>query len=417
VRDDALARLEAGALVTAALRGSASDAGPFPTSGPVRLLSIGKAAAPMLAAALEALAGRARDALCVAPRGTPAPPGARLLPGGHPHPDPSSAEAGRAVLEWADAGGGAPALVLLSGGASALACAPAEGLTLEDKLRAAAAVMASGATIGELNAVRKHLSRLKGGRLALRLAAAGAGPTSVLLLSDVPGDDPSTIGSGPLAPDPTTWEDVARTLSRPGAAGRVPAAVTALAMARREETPKPGDPRLGRVMHLLLAGPVDLARAAAEAARARGVRAEWDPAPLTGTVEAVSARLVEWLDQGAPGPRLLALGGEPTVVVPPGAPRPEGGRAQHLALLAAQAIDGRDAAVLAAGSDGRDGPTDHAGAVVDGATAGRARAMGLDLAAALAGARSGPTCAALGAALPRHPARTHLADLVLVAAG
>jgi hydroxypyruvate reductase len=410
IRDEALARLDAGALVSSALgRGRTGDA--------VRVLAMGKVAAPMLSAALETLGASALDPLCIAPHGTGTPPGARLVTGGHPHPDAGSLGAGRAVLEWADAAGGSPVLVLLSGGASALACAPAEGLTLEDKLRAAAVVMDSGATIGELNAVRKHLSRLKGGRLAVRLAAAAVGPVLALVLSDVPGDDVSTIGSGPLAPDPTTWDDAARALARPGASGRVPPAVVALAGARLEETPKPGDPRLATVTHLLLAGPPDLARVAAEAARERGLRAGWDRAPLVGDVEAIAARLAAWVDEGGPGPRLLALGGEPTVAVPAGATRPEGGRAQHLALLAARALDGRDAAVLAVGSDGRDGPTEHAGAVVDGGTAARARSMGLDLDRALAEARSGPACAALGAALPRHPPRTHLADLVIATVG
>jgi hydroxypyruvate reductase len=380
--------------------------------------ALGKAAGPMLEAALAILGPRAREPLCVAPQGTPPPAGARLVAGGHPHPDQGSLEAGRALLAWADAARGEPVLFLLSGGASALAAAPAEGLALDDKLRAAAAVMHSGADIHVLNAVRKHLSQLKGGRLAVRLHAAGAGPVLALVLSDVPGDDLSTIGSGPLAPDPTTWADAARALAAPAVAPRVPPAVAALAAARSGETPKPGDPRLASVVHRLLAGPVDLARAAAGAARTRGIAAEVDEAPLVGDVGALAERLRAWASSGqGRGPRLLALGGEPTVALPPGARAPEGGREQDLALRCALALDGLDASVLAAGSDGRDGPTEHAGAAIDGGTAARARAMGLDLAAALAEARSGPACAALGVALPRHAARTHLADLVLVAAG
>ena len=413
VRREALSRLDATALVRSAL-----EARPplLPGNAPVRVLSLGKSAAPMMAGALEVLGARARDALCLAPHGATAPAGARLATGGHPDPDAGSLAAGSAALAWADASRGAPALVLLSGGASALAAAPAEGLSLEDKLRTAALVMASGATIAELNAVRKHLSRLKGGRLALHLA----GPATVLVISDVPGNDLSTIGSGPMAPDPTTWDDVARALARPGVAGRVPPAVESLVRARpaAAETPKPGDPRLGAARHLLLAGPADLARAARDAALALGFRAEADPAPLAGDVASVAARLAAWVarEPSGSGPRLLALAGEPTVTVPPTAARPDGGREQHLALLAALAIEGRDAAVLAAGSDGRDGPTEHAGAAVDGGAAARARTLGLDLVEALREARSGPACAALGVALPRHEAATHLADLVLVAA-
>jgi len=413
VRREALARLDAASLVRSAL---AARPPLLPGDAPVRVLSLGKSAVPMMAGALEILGARARDALCLAPHGTRAPAGVRLVTGGHPHPDAGSVEAGSAALAWAEASRGALALVLLSGGASALAAAPAEGLSLEDKLRAAALVMAAGASIGELNAVRKHLSRLKGGRLALRLA----GPATVLVISDVPGDDLSTVGSGPLAPDPTTWDDAARALALPGVAGRVPPAVEALVRARPAagETPKPGDPRLAAVRHRLLAGPADLARAAREAALALGFRAEADPAPLAGDVAAVAARLAAWVarEPAGSGPRLLALAGEPTVTVPPAARSPDGGREQHLALLAALAIEGRDAAVLAAGSDGRDGPTEHAGAVVDGGTAERARRLGVDLARALREARSAPACAALGLALPRHDASTHLADLVLVAA-
>jgi hydroxypyruvate reductase len=275
--------------------------------------------------------------------------------------------------------------------------------------------MRAGLTIQELNTVRKHLSRLKGGQLAARLAPS---PVTVLVLSDVPGDDLSVIASGPLAPDPSTFADALRGIERSGAT--VPGAVRARLEAGRrgalEETPKPGDPHLAAVRHRLLAGPVDLARAAAEGARARGFEVEVDPAPLTGDVSEVAARLGGWARTHAGrGRRMLALGGEPTIRLPPGARDPDGGRAQHLALLCATALAGLPAAVLAAGSDGRDGPTEQAGAVVDGETAADAAAAGLDLEAFLRAARSGPAAVALGAALPRRETGTHLCDLVLVA--
>jgi glycerate-2-kinase len=275
--------------------------------------------------------------------------------------------------------------------------------------------MRAGATIGELNALRKHLSRVKGGQLAARLAPA---QIRVLVLSDVPGDDLSTIASGPFAPDPTTFADALRFVRTRGAAVPRAALVRLEAGARGElaETPKPGDPRLAGVAHRLLAGPVDLARAAAEEARLRGWTAEVDPAPLTGDVADVVARLSSWVRAGAGrGRRLLALGGEPTIAIPPSARAPDGGRAQHLALLAALALAGTRGAVLAAGSDGRDGPTEQAGAVVDGTTAASAAAAGVDLAAALAEARSGPAAVASGAAIPREETGTHLCDLVLAA--
>jgi len=303
----------------------------------------------------------------------------------------------------------------VSGGGSALAVAPADGITLEEKVDAVAALMRAGATIGELNALRKHLSLLKGGRLAALLAPA---EVRVLVLSDVPGDDLSTIASGPFAPDPTTFEDALRFVKARGATV-APAVAERLAAGARgdlPETPKPGDPRLARVSHRILAGPVALARAAAAEASARGFAAEADPVPLAGDVTAVAERLGAWARAHAGrGRRLLALGGEPTIAIPPGAGAADGGRAQHLALLAAREIAGLRAAVLAAGSDGRDGPTEQAGAVVDGATTASARAAGVDLDAALAEARSGPASVAIGAAIPREDTGTHLCDLVVVA--
>ncbi|WP_243337840.1 glycerate kinase type-2 family protein [Anaeromyxobacter soli] len=388
---------------------------PLP-AGPVRVLALGKAATPMIEAALAVLGSRASDPLCVHPEGTRAPAGVRTIAAGHPRPTRGSLEAGEAIAAWADANGGSAALVLLSGGGSALAVAPPAGISLDDKAGALAAVMRAGATIQELNAVRKHLSALKGGRLGARLAPA---PVRVLVLSDVPGDDLSTIASGPLVPDPTTWADVEAILARTGARAALPASVRAFVdeeSAAARETPKPGDPRFAAIAHRLLAGPGDLARAAAEVARGRGLDAEADPAPLVGDVAEVAARLGAWARANAgQGRRLLALGGEPTIHVPPSAANPDGGRAQALALLAAKEIAGLRAAVLAAGSDGRDGPTEHAGAVVDGETAGQAARAGIDLDAALAEARSGPACAALGAAIPRFETGTHVCDLVMVA--
>lgn len=406
---EALTRLQAARLVSEAIA-----AEPLPP-GPVRVLALGKAAGSMIEAALGALGGRARDPLCVLPEGSPAPQGARVVPAGHPRPTAGSLAAGQAIVSWAEANGASPALVLLSGGGSALAFAPAAGLSAEEKAEGVAAVMRAGATIQRLNAVRKHLSALKGGRLGARLAPA---PVRVLVLSDVPGDELTTIASGPLAPDPTTYADALQAIEALFA--EVPAAVRAHleqgARGLRDETPKPGDPRLAGIAHRLLAGPVHLAEAAAVAARARGFDAEADPQPLTGEVADVAARLARWVRAHAGrGPRLLALGGEPTVRIPAGARAADGGRAQHLALLAAREIAGLPAAVLAAGSDGRDGPTDQAGAVVGGGTLAAARAAGLDLERALAEARSGPACLALGAAIPSVETGTHLCDLVIAA--
>lgn len=406
----ALRRTQAVPLVRAAL-----EAAP-PPPGPVRVLAVGKAALPMMEPALAVLGDRATEPLCVVPEGgRTALPGARVLVASHPRPSPRSAAAGAEVLAWAGRHAGLPVLALVSGGGSALAVAPGEGVSFEEKVEAAAAVMRAGATIGELNAVRKHLSRLKGGQLAARLAPA---PVAVLVMSDVPGDDLSTIASGPFAPDPTTFADALGYVR--GLRAQLPLAAIARLEAgvRGElpETPKPGDPRLANVSHRLLAGPVDLARAAAEEARSLGYAAEFDRQPRVGSVGDTAERLGDWAQANAgKGKRLLALGGEPTIAIPREARAPDGGRAQHLALHAALEIHGLPAAVLAAGSDGRDGPTEQAGAVVDGGTLAAAEAAGLDLGQALLDARSGPACLALGVAIPRKDTGTHLCDLMLVA--
>lgn len=412
---EALGGLSAARLVSASLAGDGLP------GGPVRVLALGKAAAHMLEAALSALGPRARDPLCVLPEGS-APPArsrgdVRVLAAGHPRATRASLEAGRAIVAWARSGAGAPALVLLSGGGSALAVAPADGVPFEDKVAAVAALMSAGLGIHELNAVRKHLSLVKGGRLGLLLDPS---PVLVLVLSDVPGDDLTAIASGPLVPDPTTFADALAIVARSGAESSLSAPVLehlrAGARGTVPDTPKPDDPRFARIAHRLLAGPVDLARAAAAAAALRGFSAEASPEPLRGDVVEVAIRLGRWAREHAGrGRRLLALGGEPTIKVPPGAARPDGGRAQHLALLAAREIAGLGAAVLAAGSDGRDGPTEQAGAVVDGGTLERAARSGVDLAGALAAARSGPAALALGAAIPRFETGTHLCDLHLVA--
>jgi len=408
---ETLRELSAARLVEAALATT-----PLP-AGRLRLLALGKAAAPMISAALGVLGDRAADALCVLPAGESPAPGARSVHGSHPRADESSLAAGSEILDWADRGRGAPALVLLSGGASALAVAPVEGVSFEDKVRAVSRLMAAGLSIHQLNAVRKHLSRLKGGRLGLRLGGARA---EVLVLSDVPGDDLSAIGSGPLVPDPSTFAEVARIVADSGAAGDLPASVRshleAGARGERPETPKPGDPGFTGIAHRVLAGPVQLARTAAAVAARRGFAAEAEPAPVTGAVAAFAGRAAGWARAHAgKGRRLWAVGGEPTVRVPASAARPDGGRAQHLALLVALEIAGLPAAFLAAGSDGRDGPTEQAGAVVDGETAARAARIDLDVARSLSDARSGPAAVHLGAAIPRFSSGTHLCDLHLVA--
>jgi hydroxypyruvate reductase len=229
------------------------------------------------------------------------------------------------------------------------------------------------------------------------------------------GDDPATIGSGPTVPDPSTFADAAAVLARRLDAGDVPPAVAARLAAGRAgrvpETLKPDDPLAARTTLRLLAGNRTAVEAAAAAARRRGWATTVLPEPFTGDAVAAASRLVAALD-ALPRDRPVALvaGGETTVRVVPGG---HGGRSQQLALAAALALEGRPVAFLAAGTDGVDGPTDAAGACVDGATVARARAAGRDPAAALAATDAHPLLDATGDLLRTGPTGTNVADVVV----
>ena len=308
----------------------------------------------------------------------------RRLLAGHPVPD----EAGRRAADEVEAlarGLGADdlLLLLLSGGASALLPAPAEGLTLDDKARTTSALLRAGASIGELNAVRKHLSRLKGGGLA---RAAAPARIACLALSDVVGDDPSTIASGPVVPDPTTYDTALDVLDRKGVREMVPAAVRrhleAGARGERPETPKPGDPLFRRVGFDVVGSNRLSVAAAADEARRQGLR----PLVLTTRLEgearevakALLAILRECVEAGRPAapPVCLLAGGETTVTVTgPG----RGGRNQELVVAAAEPLAAFPvpAVVASLATDGIDGSSDAAGGVADERTLARAQALGL----------------------------------------
>ena len=248
-------------------------------------------------------------------------------------------------------------LCLISGGASALLAAPAPGLTLADKRAINKALLASGAAIGEMNCVRKHLSAVKGGRLA---AASWPARVVSLIVSDVPGDDLSVIGSGPTVPDPTTCGDALAILARYN--------IQLPAHGRLSETPKPGDPLFQRVENLLIASPITSLRAAAAAARAAGVTPLVLGAAIEGEAREV-ARVMAGIAlscrrHGEPlaPPCVLLSGGETTVTV-----RGEGrgGRNAEFALALALALDGAPGIFALAGdTDGIDGSEDNAGAYV-----------------------------------------------------
>jgi len=293
----------------------------------------------------------------------------------------------------------------VSGGASALLVAPAPGVTLEDKTEVTRQLLAAGADITALNAVRKHCSLVKSGGLA-RAAARAAGLWT-LVLSDVVGDDPATIGSGPTVADPTTLRDAEAVLDR-WLGATAPYRVRQHLARAVSETVKPGDPVLARARTVVIGGNRDATEAAAGAAIERGYATE-TLAPLTGDAAAAGRAIAARL-RAAPTDRAVAIvaGGETTVRVQPGG---RGGRAQHLALAAAVALAGVPAVVLAAGTDGVDGPTDAAGACVDGDTIARGGTPEAER--ALRETDSHRYLTATGDLLVTGPTGTNVADVVV----
>ncbi|MDB5410436.1 MAG: hydroxypyruvate reductase [Rhodospirillales bacterium] len=292
----------------------------------------------------------------------------------HPVPDAAGQAAAENILA-AVKGLGPDDLVLclISGGGSALLALPAPGVTLDDKRAISKALLRSGATIAEMNCVRKHLSAIKGGRLAV---AAAPARVVTLLISDVPGDDPSVIASGPTVADPTTVDDASAILDkyRIDAPQAIRDALS--------ETVKPGDPRLARVDTILVATPQMALERAAAVARAAGItpvilgNAIEGEARDVALVHAGIARQIAVHGQPAPPPAVLLSGGETTVTVQgPG----RGGRNAEFLLALAIALDGHPCIhALAADTDGIDGTEDNAGALIDPDTLARAAALGLD---------------------------------------
>ncbi|HEX2485387.1 MAG TPA: DUF4147 domain-containing protein [Myxococcota bacterium] len=416
----ALARVDAQAAVRRAL---ARDGGVLriageavPADARIHVVAAGKAAAAM-ARAFEDVAGDlVAGGVAVTRDGGELPLRClELRSASHPVPDARSAAAGAAVL--AAAAAAAPGdwlVVLLSGGASALLAHPLAGLGAADLRATTAALLASGAPIEELNAVRKHVAAVTGGRLA---QATRAARVAVLALSDVLGDDPAVIASGPCSADPTTYADSLAILARRGVGARVPAAVVAHleagARGERAESAKPGDPALARVSYRVLASNRDALAGANAAARDAGAAALVVTDALRGEARLAGVRLAALARAARPArPTLLAAGGETTVTVR-GAGL--GGRCQELALAAAGRLAGlENATLLAAGTDGSDGPTDAAGAFADGGTLARAR---LDPERALAENDSHRFLAAAGDLFRTGPTRTNALDLALLLVG
>jgi glycerate 2-kinase len=411
---------------------------PIRTVPPGRLLvlALGKAAEPMYEAFRARLAAsgskRPVRALVVHPAGGEKRPvenpGAvrpavrqeqvTSIAAEHPVPGKGSFNAGAAALRLcASARSGDDVVALVSGGGSALLEAPlVPFVTPKEMVRLNEVLIVSGAPIGAINTVRKHLSAVKGGRLAF--LAKRARSLSTLLVCDVDVERFEEVASGPTVPDRTALDDLVETISRYGLAPVLPERVLeGLRTGRLPETPKPKDPVFKRAKSILLLSNLDLRNAAVRGGLARGLSAEAMPTEITGPVEE-AVEMVARAIEGAPtGLRLLVLGGEPRTTPPQGG---QGGRAQDLALrlaLRMRNLSVRGWAFIATGSDGRDGSSPAAGGFVDSSTLERARALGLDPEKMLARGDSYRLFHRLGDALVTGPTGTNVRDLYLLLTG
>jgi glycerate 2-kinase len=374
------------------------------------VLGAGKASAAMARAVEDAWDGPLEG--LVVTRYGHAVPCARIeiVEAAHPVPDEAGRAAAARMLGIArSAGPDDLVLCLISGGGSALLALPAEDIPFADKQAVNAALLRSGADIAQMNTVRRHLSAIKGGRLA---AAAHPARVVTLVISDVPGDDPAAIASGPTVADPTTFAQAAAILARYGI--EPPASVKARFAAAEDETPKPGDPRLAGIETRLIATPLLSLEAAAQVARAAGVT----PLILGDALEGEAAEVGKVLAGIAlsaatnrhplPAPCLLLSGGETTVTVR-GSGR--GGRNVEFLLALALALGGApDIRALAGDTDGIDGAGPAAGACISPDTLARARALGLDPRAMLADNDAHAFFEALGDTVVTGPTLTNVND-------
>jgi glycerate 2-kinase len=423
---EAAARLDAQAIWRAAL--AAADVPPLLARAldhlPVDLrhasarrrlvFGCGKAGGSMAAALERALGPRISEGLVVVKDGYTVPTERiALREAGHPVPDARGQAATEEMVRRAHAAGADDLIVfLVSGGGSSLTPAPVPPITLAEKQETTRLLLGAGATINELNAVRKHLSLFKGGQFA-----RAAAPTTLvaLILSDVIGDPLDVIASGPTAPDPTTFADALSVLARRGIGSHVPAAVRLRleSGARGEiaETPKPGDPAFKHVTNVIIGNNATVVEAAAAEAHRLGYRTEILTRELQGEAREVARQLVARARSFPPRTCLIA-GGETTVTVQgPG----RGGRCQEFVLAAALELLPEDRlVVLAAGTDGSDGPTDAAGAIADATTVARGERAGRTARAALDDNDAYTFFSAADALVVSGPTNTNLLDLYLL---
>jgi glycerate 2-kinase len=383
---------------------------PQPARGRVLVIGAGKASAQM-ARAVELNWPGPLQGLVVTRYGYKVPTERiEIVEAAHPVPDQAGLDAAARMLNLVH--GLSPddlVVCLISGGGSSLLPLPAPGLTLADKQVVNRALLRSGATISEMNCVRKHLSAIKGGRLA---AACAPARVVTLLISDVPGDDPSVIASGPTVPDPTTCADALAILQKYAIAE--PAAALEHLRRGQDETPKPGDPRLARAETILVGAPQASLEAAAGAARAAGVT----PLILSDAIEgeardvalvhAAIARQIATHGQPAPAPCVLLSGGETTVTV---RGKGRGGRNAEFLLALVIALDGHPKVhAIACDTDGVDGTEDNAGAIAGPDSLARAQALGLRAKDFLADNDGYTFFAALGDLVVTGPTLTNVND-------
>ena len=389
----------------------------FAVRGHLYVVAVGKAAPRMTEGLLEVLDGAVEQGYMVIPHGMSfAAPGFTVFGSGHPVPDSDGEHAARTILQFLEQTAEDDVIVfLLSGGGSALLPLPRAGITLEDKMATTRELLACGARIQEINAVRRHLSAIKGGNLAQRTR----GTLVTLVLSDVLGDPLDSIASGPTVPDPTTFQDVAGVFTKFGLWGRLPASVEQL-VRRGMEGLEPDTPKSVPERHFTRVIASNKTAVAAGVARARQLG--FNPLLLTTFLEgearevahvlAAIAREVRQSGQPVPAPAAIFAGGETTVTL---RGTGLGGRNQEMAL--SFAIDAQDMpGILLAtyATDGRDGPTDAAGAIATGETVSRARAAGLDPTALLLTNDSWHFFDQLGDLIRVPPTSTNVNDVAIL---
>jgi hydroxypyruvate reductase len=388
----------------------------------IRVVGAGKAGAPMAAATEDILGNDLTDGLVIVKEGYCEPGCSRIqfAEAGHPIPDERGVQAAGDLGKLLQDGQADDLVIcLISGGGSALLVSPVTGLGLGDLQAMTAALLASGAAIQEINALRKHLEYLKGGGLARRARPARI---ITLVLSDVVGDPLDVIASGATVADPTTYTQAWQILERYDLLAQMPPTVTRYLQLGLDglvpETPKPGDPLFDRVQNVIIGSN----RLAAEAAAAQASKEGFSTLLLTTFLQGEARQVGRFLaslgremmesGQPLPPPACLVAGGETTVTLIGSG---KGGRNQELALSAVRDLAGlEDIVLVSLATDGGDGPTDAAGAVVSGSTLSRATSLGLDPAVFLKNNDAYPFFQALGDLIITGPTMTNVNDLTMV---